>query len=117
MNERFDGERFWYLSPRQWQVLDLVATGMAQKEIAVELGCSLQSVKNHLSHIFQRLDVSGSIAALRKAGYIVDRGTSRRRTDDIRLELARLNDELVAFEQRVVDLRGQLVEVLDDEIA
>lgn len=104
-------ERYWYLTPRQWQVLDMVAQGMLAKEIAGELGCSVQSVKNHLTLIYARLDVSGAIPALRKAGYIVDRSPLRLLVDETLRDIAKVEEDLDAIERRVQVQRDRIEEV------
>jgi DNA-binding NarL/FixJ family response regulator len=40
---------------------------MSNQEIAVELGLSMATVRTHLEHIFDRLDVSNRTAAVAKA--------------------------------------------------
>lgn len=58
------------LSPREQEVLQLLAYGKANKEIARDLGIGAQTVKTHISHIFTKLgaaDRTGAVAvALRK---------------------------------------------------
>jgi DNA-binding NarL/FixJ family response regulator len=46
------------LSAQEQRVLALVAEGKTNKEIAAALGLSDKTVKNHLSNIFQKLQVS-----------------------------------------------------------
>jgi two-component system, NarL family, response regulator DevR len=46
------------LSPRDERILALVAEGKTNKEIAVELGLSDKTIKNLLSVIFQKLQIS-----------------------------------------------------------
>jgi DNA-binding NarL/FixJ family response regulator len=46
------------LSPRETEVLRLVAHGLANKQIARELEISEKTVKAHLTHVFQQLDVT-----------------------------------------------------------
>ena len=46
------------LSSQQQRVLALVADGKTNKEIAVELGLSPKTVKNYLSAVFEKLQVS-----------------------------------------------------------
>ncbi|HHW70234.1 MAG TPA: response regulator transcription factor, partial [Clostridiales bacterium] len=46
------------LTPREIEVLLLIADGMNNKEIADELYISEKTVKNHVSNIFRKLDVS-----------------------------------------------------------
>ena len=53
-----DAERLEQLSKREIEVLKLVAVGMINKEIGVELGISERTVKNHLSSIFKKIDSS-----------------------------------------------------------
>ena len=53
-----DAERLEQLSNREIEVLKLVAVGMFNKEIGVELGISERTVKNHLSSIFKKIDSS-----------------------------------------------------------
>lgn len=51
------------LTPRQAQVLHWIAEGKTNAEIAVIMGCSFFTVKNHLKEIFQRLGVHSRTAA------------------------------------------------------
>jgi DNA-binding NarL/FixJ family response regulator len=46
------------LSPREHEVLDLVRSGLANKQIARQLGISEKTVKAHLTRIFQELGVN-----------------------------------------------------------
>ena len=46
------------LTPRERQILALVARGLANKQIAARLGISEKTVKTHLGSAFQRLGVS-----------------------------------------------------------
>jgi DNA-binding NarL/FixJ family response regulator len=46
------------LSPRETEVLDLVAAGLANKQIARRLGISERTVKAHLTAVFQELGVT-----------------------------------------------------------
>lgn len=46
------------LSPREEEVLRLVAAGLANKQIARRLGISERTVKAHLTNVFQALGVS-----------------------------------------------------------
>jgi DNA-binding NarL/FixJ family response regulator len=51
------------LSPREVQVLRLVAAGRSNPEIAAELFLSEKTVARHLSNIFTKLDVGSRTAA------------------------------------------------------
>ncbi len=46
------------LTAREMEVLDLIAEGMINKEIAKKLFISEKTVKNHVSNIFKKLNVS-----------------------------------------------------------
>ncbi|HEU4977101.1 MAG TPA: response regulator transcription factor [Baekduia sp.] len=46
------------LSPREREILDLLAEGLPNKLIALRLGIAEKTVKNHLSRIFQVLGVT-----------------------------------------------------------
>jgi len=46
------------LTPREIEVLQLIAEGMINKEIAKQLYISEKTVKNHVSNIFKKLNVS-----------------------------------------------------------
>jgi DNA-binding NarL/FixJ family response regulator len=45
------------LSPRELEVLDQIAQGMSNKEIAEALSVSVHTVKNHMTHILRKLSV------------------------------------------------------------
>lgn len=51
------------LSPRELEVLRLVATGKTTKAIAAELGLSVKTVDRHLSNLFNKLNVSSRAEA------------------------------------------------------
>jgi len=51
------------LTPRERQVFALVAAGLANKNIATRLGCSLQTVKFHRGRVMQKLQLD-SVADL-----------------------------------------------------
>lgn len=52
------------LSPREIEVLELVAAGRTNKEIAVKLNISNQTVKNHISSILRKLAVNDRTQAV-----------------------------------------------------
>ncbi len=52
------------LSERESEVLQLVAEGARNKEIAYKLNITERTVKAHLSHIFQKLNVDSRAAAV-----------------------------------------------------
>lgn len=54
------------LSSREREVLDLLAQGRLDKEIASELGVSLPTVRFHLKHIYEKLHVRTRVEAALK---------------------------------------------------
>ena len=58
VNRDIDKERLNSLTKRELEILSQVASGMFNKEIAVNLSISERTVKNHLSNIFKKIDVS-----------------------------------------------------------
>jgi two-component system nitrate/nitrite response regulator NarL len=63
------------LTQRELEVLHLVADGMSNKEISVRLGVELQTVKNHVHNILEKLRVSNrreAVALSRKLGLAVE---------------------------------------------
>ncbi len=55
------------LTPREREVLDLLAIGHYYKEIAGQLHISLDTVKRHISHIYGKLHVQNRTEAINKA--------------------------------------------------
>ena len=55
------------LSQREREVLQLLAGGASNQEIAQELVIALDTVKRHVSHIFAKLGVSNRVQAVRQA--------------------------------------------------
>lgn len=53
-----DKEKIESLTDRELEVLILVAKGMFNKEIGITLDISERTVKNHLSNIFKKIEVS-----------------------------------------------------------
>jgi DNA-binding NarL/FixJ family response regulator len=51
------------LSPREVEILSLVANGKSNREIASELVISERTVARHMSNIFNKLDVTSRTAA------------------------------------------------------
>jgi DNA-binding NarL/FixJ family response regulator len=71
------GEPFYPLSSREMEVLLYVTQGLSNKEIAVELGISHQTVKNHVTSILRKLSVEdrtqAAVYALRRGWVRLDR--------------------------------------------
>ena len=52
------------LSPRELQVLQLVALGLTNKEVGRTFNIGQFTVRNYLNHIMQKLDVSDRTEAI-----------------------------------------------------
>jgi DNA-binding NarL/FixJ family response regulator len=55
------------LTKTEIKVLDLLGKGLSNKELAVELGCQVKTIKNHLNNAFHKLEVSSRTEAVVKA--------------------------------------------------
>lgn len=58
INRDIDKEKLESLTKREMEILTQVAGGMFNKEIAINLNISERTVKNHISNIFKKIDVS-----------------------------------------------------------
>ncbi len=55
------------LTPREREILELLAKGLRNKEIAKELGVSLATVKVHVHHVLEKFEVHDRREAVRRA--------------------------------------------------
>ena len=55
------------LSEREWEVLQLLAQGVSNHEIAQHLVIAYETVKRHVGHIFSKLGVTNRVQAVRQA--------------------------------------------------
>ncbi|RAW01883.1 helix-turn-helix transcriptional regulator [Pseudochryseolinea flava] len=55
------------ISKREYEVLELIAKGLSNQEIANKLFVSLNTVKTHTSNLFSKLDVKRRTQAIEKA--------------------------------------------------
>jgi two-component system, NarL family, response regulator LiaR len=55
------------LTPREWEVLDLMALGASTQEISTELVVSLETVQSHIKHILRKLGVHSRAEAVARA--------------------------------------------------
>jgi len=60
-------EPFEVLTPRQREVLQLIAEGLLSKEIAAQLGVSLKTVDTHRTELMRRLGIRGIAGLVRYA--------------------------------------------------
>ena len=54
------------ISNREYEILELIAKGASNQEIADELYLSINTVKTHTSNLFMKLDVSRRTQAVKK---------------------------------------------------
>ena len=66
-NRAAQGPDHLSLSDREVEVLQLMAKGSANKQIAGDLSITESTVKTHVANIFQKLDVSHRTEAVTKA--------------------------------------------------
>jgi DNA-binding NarL/FixJ family response regulator len=62
-----DDAELFILSDRESEILDLIAKGLRNKEIARDLGIAEKTVKNHVSNILKALQVNSRTEAAMKA--------------------------------------------------
>lgn len=55
------------LTPREWDVLQLMAEGKTNAEIAESLFLSLSTIKTHSSNLLSKMDVKNRLQAIEKA--------------------------------------------------
>lgn len=60
------GEKDNLLSPREEAVLDCLAQGLAYKQIGDRLGISINTIRTHLRHIYEKLHVQSRTQAVAK---------------------------------------------------
>ena len=56
------------LTPRERDVLELMAKGLRQKQIAEELFITMETARKHIKNAYRKLDAHNKVEALRKAG-------------------------------------------------
>lgn len=66
---QFDDEKLKRLgiSKREYEVLELMASGLSNREIADKLFVSLNTIKTHTSNLFLKLEVNRRTQAIQKA--------------------------------------------------
>ena len=58
IHKDIDKEKIDSLTKREVEVLKSISAGLLNKEIAINLGISERTVKNHISNIFKKIDVA-----------------------------------------------------------
>ncbi|MDB5206705.1 MAG: response regulator transcription factor [Flavisolibacter sp.] len=59
-----------HITPRETQVLTLLARGDMNKEIAYHLNISIETVKKHLKHIYKKTGAHNKIDAINKTKWL-----------------------------------------------
>jgi two-component system, NarL family, nitrate/nitrite response regulator NarL len=67
-----DSDPIHSLSPREREILGLIARGASNKEVARDLGIAETTVKIHVQHILRKLNLGSRVQA---AVYLAARGT------------------------------------------
>jgi len=65
-----DGQVFASLSPQEQRVLRLLANGRTNMEIAGELVVSVNTVKDHVKHLYRKLGVGNRVQASEAARHL-----------------------------------------------
>ena len=58
------------LSPRECEILALLASGQSNKELARTLGISPNTVKTHVARVYEKLEVDRRVQAIEKARWL-----------------------------------------------
>jgi DNA-binding CsgD family transcriptional regulator len=58
------------LSPRECEILELLASGRSNKEMARALSISPNTVKTHLARVYDKLEVERRVQAIEKARWL-----------------------------------------------
>ena len=58
------------ISPRELEALEALAQGQSNKEIARSLNVSPNTIKTHIAHLFEKLEVDRRLLAIDKARFL-----------------------------------------------
>jgi len=58
------------LSPRECEILEALASGDSNKELARRLGISPNTVKTHVARVYEKLEVQRRVQAIEKARFL-----------------------------------------------
>ncbi|HET8602113.1 MAG TPA: LuxR family transcriptional regulator [Segeticoccus sp.] len=64
------------LTPRQWQILRLIAAGSSNRQVARELGISEATVGKHLENVYARVQVNSRTELLARLGALEQHAVS-----------------------------------------
>ena len=58
------------ISPREMEIIEALASGQSNKELARRLGISPNTVKTHVARVYEKLDVQKRVQAIEKARFL-----------------------------------------------
>ena len=90
------------LTSRETEILALIAVGKANKEIAADLFISVNTVKVHVSNIFQKIDVSSRTEATLYAienGIVQSPAATNTQQEDTGSETSGVTSEIIMGEK------------------
>jgi DNA-binding CsgD family transcriptional regulator len=58
------------LSPRECEILAMLASGGSNKELARNLGISPNTIKTHVARVYEKLEVANRVQAIEKARWL-----------------------------------------------
>lgn len=67
-NSNIPSSQEFQLTPRENEILDLLAQGFRNKEIADKLFVSINTIRTHIYNIYEKLHVQNRVEALNKTG-------------------------------------------------
>ncbi len=63
-SDDFEGDTIVKLTPREIEILQLIAKGFSNSEVATMLKISRSTIRTHLEHIYQKMDVTNRVEAI-----------------------------------------------------
>lgn len=98
------------LTPREFEIIDRLCTGESNQDIATVLGISVETVKRHISNIF---DKTGQSTRTEVVLFAISRGLSVISADpSVLAAMAVLNKKIEQIEGESSDLRQMVRDAL-----
>ena len=85
------------LTPREWEVLDLLSTGASTQDVATALGLSSETVRSHIKSVLRKLQVHSRGEAIEKVRRLREQATPppERESVERERELRELEERLL----------------------